>query len=91
MFQLVLFGLVAFVAYVAYKHIASQPGSVAKGTYTDKLFDKEVSEPAAAELPSRSRSAADPRRRPLCPRERTRVPPGNRAPHVQQGSAQTAR
>ena len=75
MFQLVLFGLVAFVAYVAYKHIASQPGSVAKGTYTDKLFDKEVS--GAAEPAQRNGSRSQPRRDPTPPRccrmDRTRT------------------
>jgi hypothetical protein len=45
MLQIILVGLVAFVAYVAYNHIASQPGSVQKGTYTDKLNDPEASCP----------------------------------------------
>jgi hypothetical protein len=43
MFQLILIGLVVAVAYVAYNHIASQPGKVQKGTYADKLnLDAEV-------------------------------------------------
>lgn len=48
MLQLVLLAVVAFVAYVAFKHISSQPGSVPKGTFTDKLNDAEVSRQADA-------------------------------------------
>ena len=48
MLQVILIAIVAFVAYVAFKHIASQPGSVPKGTFTDKLNDSEVSTQAQA-------------------------------------------
>jgi geranylgeranyl reductase family protein len=41
MFQLILVGLVALVAYLAFNHINSKPGSVAKGNgkFNDKLND----------------------------------------------------
>jgi len=42
MLQYILISLLASVLYAVFKHIASKPGSVPKGTYNDKLFDPQA-------------------------------------------------